>query len=78
MSSKEIKHLSKSAEKNDQSIKDPLESDLNSLFQNEEDLFIKKQASLFTSQALFFLIRNMCIHITKENNLRARDKRALP
>ena len=33
---------------------------------------------LFTLSLRIFLTRNMYIHITKENNLRARDKSALP
>ena len=45
--------MPKRVEKDDQSIKDPLESDLNTLFQTEKDLITEKQASLFSSQAQY-------------------------
>ena len=51
MSSEKAEHFPKTTEKDDQSIKDPLESDLNTMFQTEEDLVTEKQASLFPSQA---------------------------
>uniref|UniRef100_A0A9I9EAP6 Uncharacterized protein n=1 Tax=Cucumis melo TaxID=3656 RepID=A0A9I9EAP6_CUCME len=48
VSIEEAEHMPKPADKDDQSIKDPLESDDNTLFQTEEDLIIEY---LFTSQA---------------------------
>ena len=50
MSSEEAENLPKTTEKDDQSIKDPFESDLNTMFQTEEDLITEKQAFLFPSQ----------------------------
>ena len=38
-------------EKEDQLLKDPLETDLNSLFQTKDDLIFKKQAAGIPSQA---------------------------
>ena len=43
--------MPKTAVKVDQSMKDPLESDLNTLFQSEEDLITKKRAYLYPSRA---------------------------
>ena len=45
LSSEEAKRFPKTTKKDDQSIKDPLESDLNTLLQTEEDLITEKQAS---------------------------------
>ena len=45
--------MPKTGEKDDQLIKDPLESDHNTLFQTKEDLIIEGQASLFPSQAQY-------------------------
>ncbi|TYJ97217.1 putative RNA polymerase II transcription factor B subunit 1-1 isoform X1 [Cucumis melo var. makuwa] len=54
VSNEEAEHMPKSAEKDDQSIKDPLESDLNTLLQTEEDLITEKHASLFPSCTMKF------------------------
>ena len=44
-------HLIRLDENEDQLLTDPLETDLNSLFQTEEDLIFEKQASRIPLQA---------------------------
>ena len=50
MSSEEAKHMPKPANKDDQSTKNPLESDDNTLFQTEE---------LLRNVELFFLVQKL-------------------
>ena len=45
VSNEEDDHLIRLDAKEDQWLKDPIETDLNSLFQTEEDLIFEKQAS---------------------------------